>query len=179
MQSFLQNKQMIHIIVEVIIFVGLVYYHNLKFKKLSSRIVDLKNRIEKQEETEKNNEVIITNLSNKIKQLETTIKMILGNSKNTEKVVKQNTEKVVKQNTNKPKNIPVVKQKKKLEIIEEVDEDEDYEVEVENKEKYKIIDTNIKEIVDDEDNEDNISESSFDMDSEIQEELAELNLKKQ
>ena len=171
MQSFLQNKQMIHIIGEVIIFVGLVYYHNLKFKKLSSRIVDLKNRIEKQEETEKNNEVIITNLSNKIKQLETTIKMILGNSKNTEKVVKQN--------TNKPKNIPVVKQKKKLEIIEEVDEDEDYEVEVENKEKYKIINTNIKEIVDDEDNEDNISESSFDMDSEIQEELAELNLKKQ
>lgn len=170
MQSFLQNKQMIHIIVEVIIFVGLVYYHNLKFKKLSSRIVDLKNRIEKQEETEKNNEVIITNLSNKIKQLETTIKMILGNSKNTEKVVKQN--------TNKPKNIPIVKQKKKLEIIEEVDEDED-EVEVENKEKYKIIDTNIKEIIDEDDNEDNVSESSFDMDSEIQEELAELNLKKQ
>ena len=170
MQSFLQNKQMIHIIVEVIIFVGLVYYHNLKFKKLSSRMVDLKNKIEKQEETEKNNEVIITNLSNRIKQLETTIKMILGNSKNTEKVVKQN--------TNKQKNTPVVKQKKKLEIIEEVDEDE-VEVEVENKEKYKINNTNIKEFVDDEDNEDNVSESSFDMDSEIQEELAELNLKKQ
>jgi len=163
---------MIHIIVEVIIFVGLVYYHNLKFKKLSSRMVDLKNKIEKQEETEKNNEVIITNLSNRIKQLETTIKMILGNSKNTEKVVKQN--------TNKQKNTPVVKQKKKLEIIEEVDEDEDEdEVEVENKEKYKINNTNIKEFVDDEDNEDNVSESSFDMDSEIQEELAELNLKKQ
>ena len=62
MSKILKNKQLIHVAVEVVVLVGLVYYVSSKNKKLMNHIEDLAQRVEEQDEQIEKHEQIIRQL---------------------------------------------------------------------------------------------------------------------
>ena len=64
----MENKQMIHIVSEIIVLGGLIYYFNQKNKKLLSHIQDLSRKIEEQEGILQKHEEIIIKISEFINQ---------------------------------------------------------------------------------------------------------------
>ena len=59
MNKIFDNKQMVHIVSEIIVLIALVYYVNQKNKKLLGYIEDLSQRIEEQEDKIENHETIL------------------------------------------------------------------------------------------------------------------------
>ena len=55
----MENKQMIHIVSEIVVLVGLTFYFNQKNRKLMSHIEDLAQKIEEQEDLLQKHEEII------------------------------------------------------------------------------------------------------------------------
>jgi hypothetical protein len=74
MVKFLENKQMLHIITEVIVITGLAFYFNNKNKKLASHIEDLSQRIEDLEENFQKQDTLIKTLLDRIKKQEIALK---------------------------------------------------------------------------------------------------------
>jgi len=68
MSKMMENKQMIHIVSEIIVLGGLIYYFNQKNKKLLSHIQDLSRKIEEQEGILQKHEEIIIKISEFINQ---------------------------------------------------------------------------------------------------------------
>lgn len=69
MSQILENKQMIHIVSEVVVLIGLTFYFNQKNKKLLNHIEDLAQRIEEQEDLLQKHETIIKKLVSSINEL--------------------------------------------------------------------------------------------------------------
>lgn len=69
MSQILENKQMIHIVSEVVVLIGLTFYFNQKNKKLLNHIEDLAQRIEEQEDLIQKHENIIKKLVSSINEL--------------------------------------------------------------------------------------------------------------
>lgn len=69
MSQILENKQMIHIVSEVVVLIGLTFYFNQKNKKLLNHIEDLAQRIEEQEDLLQKHENIIKKLVSSINEL--------------------------------------------------------------------------------------------------------------
>jgi hypothetical protein len=69
MSKLLDNKQIIHIVSEIIIIVGIVFYFTQKNKKLMNHINDLTQRIEEQEDILQKHEQMITKLSSMVEEL--------------------------------------------------------------------------------------------------------------
>ena len=65
----LENKQMLHIISEIIVLIGLTFYFNQKNKKLLNHIEDLAQRLEEQEELIQKHENIIIKLVSSVNEL--------------------------------------------------------------------------------------------------------------
>jgi len=61
--AFLENKQLVHIVAEVVVLVGVVFYFSSKNKKLSSHIEELAQRIEEQEDRIQKLETTLQHLS--------------------------------------------------------------------------------------------------------------------
>ena len=51
MSKILENKQLVHIVSEVVVALGLFYYVSSKFKSLKTYVEDLSHRIDEQEDT--------------------------------------------------------------------------------------------------------------------------------
>jgi hypothetical protein len=49
-QKILNNKQIIHIVTEVVVLIGIIFYFSSKNRKLLSHIEDLSQRLEEQED---------------------------------------------------------------------------------------------------------------------------------
>ena len=62
MSKLIENKQIIHIVTEVVVIAGIVFYFSSKNKKLSEQIEDLSQRLEDQEEMIQNHEQVIRQL---------------------------------------------------------------------------------------------------------------------
>jgi uncharacterized coiled-coil protein SlyX len=86
MVKFLENKQILHIVGEVIVITGLALYFNNKNKKLTSHIEDLSQRIEDLEENFQKQETLIKSLVEKIQKQEIVIKQTQKLLSNTPKV---------------------------------------------------------------------------------------------
>jgi hypothetical protein len=69
--KFFDNKQIIHVAAELIIFLGLAYYLSNKTKKLGSNIEELSQRLEEQEERMQKLEDVIKQMSSTIINLVT------------------------------------------------------------------------------------------------------------
>ena len=69
MSKLLDNKQIIHIVSEIVIILGITFYFTQKNKKLMNHINDLTQRIEEQEDILQKHEQIITKLSSMIEEL--------------------------------------------------------------------------------------------------------------
>jgi uncharacterized coiled-coil protein SlyX len=74
MVKFLENKQMLHIITEVIVITGITLYFSNKNKKLTSHIEDLSQRIEDLEENLQKQETLINTLIDRLKKQENSLK---------------------------------------------------------------------------------------------------------
>ena len=70
MSQILENKQMVHIVSEVIVLIGLTFYFNQKNKKLMNHIEDLAQRIEEQEDLLQKHENIIKKLVASVNELQ-------------------------------------------------------------------------------------------------------------
>lgn len=62
MSKLLANKQIIHIITEIVVLIGITFYFSSKNKKLSSHIEDISQRLEDQEDLIQKHEQIIRQL---------------------------------------------------------------------------------------------------------------------
>lgn len=69
MSKLLDNKQIIHIVSEIVIILGITFYFTQKNKKLMNHINDLTQRIEEQEDILQKHEQMITKLSSMIEEL--------------------------------------------------------------------------------------------------------------
>lgn len=67
--SILEKPQIIHIISEVVVFIGITLYFSQKNKKLMNHINDLMQRLEDQEDIIQKHEQIINKLSNIVSEL--------------------------------------------------------------------------------------------------------------
>jgi len=62
MSKLMENKQMLHIVSEVVVLLGLTFYFNQKNKKMMGHIEDLAQRVEEQEDLLQKHEQIIRKL---------------------------------------------------------------------------------------------------------------------
>ena len=69
MSKLLDNKQIIHIVSEIVIILGITFYFTQKNKKLMNHINDLTQRIEEQEDILQKHEQMITKLSDMVEEL--------------------------------------------------------------------------------------------------------------
>ena len=104
MSQILENKQMVHIVSEVIVLIGLTFYFNQKNKKLLNHIEDLAQRIEEQED-------LLQKHENIIKKLVASINEIHGNNSvvsNIKNVSQESSKKykAVSQKHAPPKSLP-------------------------------------------------------------------------
>lgn len=68
-KKLFDNKQLIHVAAEVVLFVGMFYYISSKTKKLNNHIEDLVQKIDEQEELLQKHEQIIKQLVGAINQM--------------------------------------------------------------------------------------------------------------
>jgi hypothetical protein len=68
MSKLVENKQLIHIVSEVVVLFGLTYYFSQKNKKLLEHIEDLAQRVEDQEDIIQKHDKIIQQLMNVLNQ---------------------------------------------------------------------------------------------------------------
>jgi len=76
MSKLFENKQLIHIIIEVIVISGLSIYFTQRNKKLTNSINELIQRLEEQEDIIQKHEKMIIKLSNMVEELNTNINLI-------------------------------------------------------------------------------------------------------
>ena len=62
MSKFLENKQMVHIISETVVLIGMTFYFSQKNKKLTEKIEALSQRLEEQEDLIQKHDGIIRKL---------------------------------------------------------------------------------------------------------------------
>ena len=69
MLKYLENKQTVHIVAEIVVLLGLVFYFNSKVKRLSKYIEDISFRLEQQEDEIAKNTQMIYTLSSQLSKL--------------------------------------------------------------------------------------------------------------
>jgi hypothetical protein len=154
MSKLLQNPQIIHIISEAVVIIGITFYFSQKTKKLMNHINDLTQRLEDQEDIIQKHEQLILKLMNSVDEL--------NNKPNPNQYLQQPLkQQPVKQQpiSRPPENVPIInvrrvvvgsgKKEPKVEEVKVEELEEEYTNEIE------------------EDQED-------DLDAELAEELAEL-----
>jgi hypothetical protein len=159
MSKLLDNKQIIHIVSEIVIILGITFYFTQKNKKLMNHINDLTQRIEEQEDILQKHEQMITKLSSMIEELNSRKsgffsmdnfpkEMKVPNSKNSMPTPSPNT---FSHSTIILENIPVPLRNNKSPIsqssrvVEIVDDKVDYKVD--DKVDYKVDDKVQKNII--------------------------------
>lgn len=169
--KLLDNKQMLHIVSEVVVLIGLTFYFSSQNKKLHEHIESVHGRLEKQEDKIQKLETTIQQMSTVITQLSQGVQQIGGNTAILANRVASLSAPELKK-PKKPVPKPVSEQKPTLvkskvrftpSVKEVPEEEEDQEEE--------IVETE-DDIIEEEDEEE-LSDS--DLDAEIREELNELN----
>jgi hypothetical protein len=69
MQKILNNKQIIHLVTEVVVLIGIIFYFSSKNRKLLSHIEDLSQRLEEQEDIIQKHDQIIKRLAEGMSQI--------------------------------------------------------------------------------------------------------------
>ena len=159
MSKLLQNPQIIHIVSEAVIIIGITFYFSQKTKKLMNHINDLTQRLEDQEDIIQKHEQLILKLMNSVDELNKNDYNNLNNKPNANQYLQQPVkQQPVKQQpiSRPPENVPTIR---RVVIGTEKREPKVEEVKVEELEEY------INEIDD---------EQEDDLDAELAEELAEL-----
>ena len=166
MSKLIEKKNIIHIVVELIAFIGIVFYFNQKNKKINLSIEVLTQRMEEQENIINNHEKIITQLVEFIKKennrkVSVTTKKpssnpnsIQKNKKNSEYIIGETevfTEKVSnirnfssESETESDLDAEIVEELGELEIVEEIKVEELGELE--NVEGIKVEEIKVEEI---------------------------------
>lgn len=164
MTKLFENKQIIHIAIEVIIIAGIVFYFSSKNKKLLQHIENLSQRLEEQDELLQKHEKIINQLVIKIN--------------NRPSVVTQNVQTI--QPSSKEQNKSLATKKKisshvEFDETEIINKDENKKMSSPFSNKVKHVEfADIKVINEDEHSEEYSSENESDLDAEIADELNEL-----
>lgn len=155
MSKIMENKQMIHIATEIVIFAGVIYYFNQKNEKLLSQIQDLFHKMEEQEELLQRHEEIIKKMAALINE-----QKIKSSAVETDLFKKEQD-----RNNNKKQPIKVVKsQPIKVTFKQELP-------------KQNKIEHRVEEISSEEESEsekEDINKDESDLDAELAEELQEL-----
>lgn len=166
MSKLLENPQIIHIISEVVVFIGITFYFSQKNKKLMNHINDLTQRLEDQEDIIQKHEQLILKLMNSVDELQ---KINQQPPQQAPQQFKQQTQQT--QQTQQPRQI---QKSLKQTLKESLPNVKKVFIDVQKKEPIIQV-SKVEEIEDEEDDYvDDSQDHEDDLDAELAEELAEL-----
>jgi hypothetical protein len=136
MSKLLENKQLIHIAAEIILFVGVTFYFSSKTRKLQQHIDDLSQKLEEQQDTIQKHEQIIRQLIDTVRKIQQPINTHVVNQP-INRINKNNNKRNKDVKFNAPPPLQQLQQQQTVEIQEREEssseeEDSDLDAELEN-----------------------------------------------